>query len=506
MTPTLIYRRSILRDLLNSLAYHKRRIIAVGLVGLAVTIGIAILVQPPYRADSSLLVLLGTEYTYRGVAGQEASNNGALTNQQILKTEADILGSDGLRRQVIQQIGLDRLYPDLLKPPTGIPAVVAKIRSWVEGLVNPGGSAKGGRKLDTLTEASMKFGGNLSVMVDRDASVIQLGFEHPSPQLAAEALRQLETDYLNRRRQLFGDVQAPLLESQAQHMRQQLQASDDALEAFKRSHQIGDFAARRTIMLQQQGALETSLRTVQGRIVEETARLNVLQQQTHVTAGEAGKGRVNPAAPLEGMVQAFRSQERTVQQRYFGSAAADRARTEAMLRQTEIAKLRSESAFALQKDADKTAADLRGDLAGRDALMAQLQSVDNEVSAINQDELRLRELETARAVADTNYRNAAKVLGVRELVENVEAGKEQGVRVIQPPLVPALPVPLRRMILAAGLLITAILMAMMALIAHFFRTIYFSSDDLETSTELTVLASVPETRTLEPLLIAVRPS
>ncbi len=507
MSATLYYRRSsMLRDVLNTLAYTRRRVFLVGLAGVMLTIGAALLISPTYRANSTLLVLLGTEYTYRGVAGETAGNNGAMTRQQILETEADILGSDGLRRTVIGQIGIAQLYPQLLKPPTGLNAWIGKAKSYVKELLTPSNLAKHQAPIDPMTLASMQFSSHLSIQIDKDASVIHLGFTNPDAQLAAEVLKRLEADYLALRARLFNDVQAPVLQTQVTALAQRLTAADNALATFKGDHKIGDYEARRTILLKEQGELEEQLQKSESHIAEQNARLGDLQRQVHVASNDGGRGRANPGAALQAMAQQYRAREMEAQTRYMGSAAQDRAKMEALQRETDLARLRASNAFAVQQEVIKTDADLRASLAGREAITQQLADVTGQVRAINGDELRLRELQRALAVADENYRTGAKILDERRLVENTQAGKQPDVRIIQPPLVPEMPVPIRRMVLAAGVLLTLIMMAATALLAHFFRTIYFGAEALELDTELTVLTSVPETKALPRLGIAVGPN
>ena len=70
-------------------------------------------------------------------------------------------------------------------------------------------------------------------------------------------------------------------------------------------------------------------------------------------------------------------------------------------------------------------------------------------------------------------------------------------RVIQPPRVPAVPQPTRRLILMAGLSSSACCCrSAPILMSHFFRAIYLRPEALEMDTGLTVLASVPEMRSI----------
>ena len=108
----------------------------------------------------------------------------------------------------------------------------------------------------------------------------------------------------------------------------------------------------------------------------------------------------------------------------------------------------------------------------------------------------MHQLERNRAILEYNFRAVSKILDERRTIESVEANRESSVRVIQPPRVPALPQPTRRLILIAGVVVSLLLSIGSILMAHFFRAIYLRPEALEMDTGLTVLASVPEMRAL----------
>jgi uncharacterized protein involved in exopolysaccharide biosynthesis len=108
----------------------------------------------------------------------------------------------------------------------------------------------------------------------------------------------------------------------------------------------------------------------------------------------------------------------------------------------------------------------------------------------------LHQLERNRAILEDNYKTVSKILDERQTVEAVEAHRESSVRVIQPPRAPTLPQPTRRLILMAGIIVSALLSIGSILMSHFFRAIYLRPEALEMDTGLTVLASVPEMRAI----------
>ena len=93
--------RLVLRDLMLTAFSQKARVCLIFFCIMALSIVIATLVQPDYKVKSSLLVLMGTEHSFRPAAGQQFVNSGGVDAEQILRTESSIIGSDDLHRTVI---------------------------------------------------------------------------------------------------------------------------------------------------------------------------------------------------------------------------------------------------------------------------------------------------------------------------------------------------------------------------------------------------------------------
>jgi uncharacterized protein involved in exopolysaccharide biosynthesis len=492
----------MLRDLMLSFHHSRRLIMFLIAVVMAVCIAIVVQVEPRYQAKSSLLVLLGTEHTYRPAAGEQFLNGGGVDKEQVLRTEADILGSDDLHRAVIQQIGVDRLFPKMLEPPGQFTQLMNEAKAYVGELLGSPNLGKAAGDPDLVGRALIRFDGSLGVGVDKKSSVIGLTFSHTDPRMAAEVLKVLEDQYFALRSRLFNDVQAPIVLRQQQDVAARLSAADVALANFKRDHDISNFTDRRTILMKQQGDLEIELAKVEGRAAEQQARVTEQDRQLAAATG----GRSDAAAALQAMVGAYQKREADATTTYRGSPAYDEARNQAMARQTDVANLKAKHAFEIQTDRNKADADLRASIAGRDAIRKQLAALSKQVAALDAEETDLRVLERQRSVLEDDYKSVSKILGDRIVVENVEASRQSSVRVVEPPRAPIMAQPLRSLILIAGGFLSLLLATVITLMSHFFRTIYLRPEALELDTGLPVLASVPEMRSLARSAIIVSPS
>jgi uncharacterized protein involved in exopolysaccharide biosynthesis len=487
--------RLMMRDLMLTAATQKARVFLIFFCVLAISVAIAVNIKPDYKAHSSLLVLMGTEHTFRPAAGQQFMNSGGVDAEQILRTEASILGSDDLHRSVIREIGIAQLYPKLLEKPSMLEQWMEDGKRYVTDALGMTEPATGAGEADRMAKAVELFARNLTITVDKKSSVIGLDFTNPDKALSAQALRVLEDRYFQLRSKLYNDAQAPIVQAQQEDVGKQLDAADANLQNFKQLHEISNFADRRQILMRQQGELETALARSEGTISGLSARLDQLNHQLANVTGTK-KGAPNAASALQGMVQTFRQREEEAQTRYRGSPALDDARRQMLDRQTDIARMQATEAYGVQTDRNKTEADLRNDIAAHDALMGQLTAVNKQIDKLDSDESQLHQLERNRLMLEDNYKAVTKILDERQVVESVEAHRESSVRIIQPPLPPVLPQPTRRLILIAGVVVSLLLSIGSILMAHFFRAIYLRPEALEMDTGLTVLASVPEMRSL----------
>ena len=485
--------RVVMRDLMLTAFAQKARLFLIFFCVMSLSVVIAILVQPDYKAKSSLLVLLGTEHTFRPAAGQQFVNNGGVDAEQVLRTESSILGSDDLHRTVIRDIGIEKMFPKMLKQPGPVAKWFADTRRFATDTLGITEPSAGVAPTDPMARAVESFAANLIITLDRKSSVIAMDYTNPDKNVAADSLRILIAQYLVLRHKLYGDLQAPLVQMQQDTVVRQLAAADSALQTFKRQHDISNFGERRAILLKQQGDLETALAKSESTIAEFTARLTQLNQQLGTAAGNK-KGTPNAAAALQGMVQAYQKREEDAQTRYRGSPAVDEARRQMLERETDIARMQATQAYGVQTDRNKTEADLRSGLAGHDIIAAQLTTLNKQIDTLNADEVQLHGLERNRAILEDNYKAVSKILDERQTVEAVEAHRESSVRIIQPPRVPALPQPTRQLILVAGLIVSFLFSIAAILMSHLFRAIYLRPEALEMDTGLIVLASVPEMR------------
>jgi uncharacterized protein involved in exopolysaccharide biosynthesis len=494
----------VIRDLLLSVWFSRRRIVLIMTVAVAAAVFIALQFQPRYQSKSSVLVLLGPEYGVRQAAGQQNMTSFNVQPEEVLHTEAGILDSNDLHRSVIEEVGLENLYPDLLKSPGPVTQYINTVKSDVRRFFGLP-TVKHGNESSPLDRATRLFESNFGASVDQKSDIIELYFQHPNPVLAAKVLSVLEARYLELRTKLFSDKQFLIIEAQEKHVRAQLAAANARLDDFRRTHNISNFAERQRVLLAEQGALEDDLEKVQSAIAGMNARIGVLSQQLKMAGGQPNGKSADAANALQNMVREYRDSEERALTTYRGSPAYDLARTARMKAQEQIATMRSTQAFGVQQDLDKTEADLRANSASREAIKAQLESVRNDLASIDADEGQLHALETVRDVLEESYRAVAKVATDRQMIESVDENRQPSVRIVEAPNIPDTPEPIRRDIVLIGGISGLILSTLVTLMSGFFRGAYLRPEALEVDTGLAVLTVVPDHKSLAGSTILVIP-
>ncbi len=222
----------------------------------------AMTLKRAYPAHSSVLVRLGQEYVYEPRAG-DAARGAVPENSQVLQSETEILGSDGLKEQVVLQLihrfGWAELDP---KHPKAYDGISEAKRQTLRG------------------QAVLAMTRSLKIETGTDTPVIRLTYTDTDKNRAALVLNTLLEQYLVYRRSVLLDPMGAALEDQRRSFEDRLSRADTAYQSFLTSNNIGDFEAEKTSLSQlqaqieqQQSATETQLKERSGRLEGLTAGL-----------------------------------------------------------------------------------------------------------------------------------------------------------------------------------------------------------------------------------------
>jgi uncharacterized protein involved in exopolysaccharide biosynthesis len=186
---------------------------------------------PLFAAESSLIVRIGREYIYRPESGPDTVRMPSLT--EMVNSEVGILESRDLAESVVRQMGVARLYPDLIEQEPDPERAVAR--------------------------GVAAFRGATDVHPVPDSTVIKVGFEHEDPASAAEAVNLLVAHFVDKHVEVLGEEGAGRLEAELAQRSDALETAEQALAEFKRANGLVDLPQQQTLLLGRQVQLRHQL-------------------------------------------------------------------------------------------------------------------------------------------------------------------------------------------------------------------------------------------------------
>ncbi|WP_184718482.1 GumC family protein [Caulobacter sp.] len=218
-----------------------------------------------YTAQSSLFVRLGQEYVYEPRAG-DAGRGAVPTTDEVIQSEAEILGSGALRERVIRKIGFAKIFPQLAGKYAGA-------------------TPEGKRVL--IAEGRDAIGKSLKIETAPDNSIIRLSYQNDDPEMAEKVLNTLLEEYLVYRRSLLIGGDNTVLQRQRDIFSQKLGQADAAYQDFLTSNDIGDFTAQKTSLTQLQASVEQQRYSVEAQLQDRSGRLAVVEAELAKTPTES---------------------------------------------------------------------------------------------------------------------------------------------------------------------------------------------------------------------------
>lgn len=216
-----------------------RIILAVWLTCIVVAVIAALLMSKTYEAKSTLLVKFGREYIYRAETGDQRSTTSRRTDmEEAINSEVQILASRDLKQQVVESIGIERLYPDLLE--TELP----------------------------MDYAIQRLGSALSIRSIDRSSIINLYLQHEQPEMAAETLNQFVDLFITKRLEVYRNSDVPFFSEQVDHLTAELREVEKQFATFKAENKIFELSGQSKLLVEQRNKLATSLTDAQRQISE----------------------------------------------------------------------------------------------------------------------------------------------------------------------------------------------------------------------------------------------
>lgn len=260
-----------LREILVFYYRYRTRLQRAFLVPFILIFCLSFVPTPRYEASSVLIVRLGSEYIYQPeVTSNRNGPESAIPfdRDQIFKSEVAILNSDDLHQQVLNDISVDKLYPELLKP-----SLLSQVWQQGAGFLQSMGLGEALSDEDQqkhLTALALhKFDKRLHIELEKSSAVITVSFQHANANLAKQVLDSLLQHYMEKRKQLYLEPREQLAEAQVNVASEKAHEAEKALEDFKRKHKIYSLTDQRASLLQARAEIDRKRASVTSAALDE---------------------------------------------------------------------------------------------------------------------------------------------------------------------------------------------------------------------------------------------
>ena len=475
-----------LRSVLNSIWRAKWMIGALGLLFAMLAAAAISRMTPEYRAVAT--VMFGIQRA--SIPELQQLLPTAKFDPAEIENEIQVLGSTSLLTRVVQDLDLQndpRFNPALAEEEAGAPAggvggLVARAKALL-AQVGLGGAPEAATPVDPaqlrLRAAVEQLQDELELTPVPNSSVIRIGYSAYAPDLAQAIVNAVAQQYIVDQLQVkleTANAATTWLTARVAELRQQVQTSEEAVEALK-SQLSADAGQGIEITQQQLAALNAALSTAQSEATTAEARYQRLAEA--LAAGE-------DLSPESQLIRQYRDEEGVLLTRRNTLSENHPAIPQI---DTQIRTVRDRIGDEGRRVAAVAQVDLQTARTRVSELEQAVRNLESKALAQSRDEIRIRQLEREAEANRLLYENLLTRLNESSQQEDLQSADARILSSAEAPLEPqSRRAPL--LIAIAGLFGCA-LGGGIALLRDNFNNTFRSPRQLETATGLQVLGALP---------------
>jgi uncharacterized protein involved in exopolysaccharide biosynthesis len=437
------------------------RAITVFLLFVALAVAVCLIMTPQYTATASVLVKIGRELVYHSEVGTAELPLPSVDHDEALASNIEIMSSPEIKKQVIETIGIKRMYPQLFDDDSGDdknekPSLIAEvIGSAIESFMGFFGMD---RDPQPMTEAMQLFGRKLKIDVVKKTSIVTVSFTHRDPQIAAEAANLVVEDFQKRTGDIYNDPNLDLMEHEVAGMREAASQAQARLNDYRQQYGVYAFDNQIQLLLTQKTAIDSSIKDTQAHIAELQDMVAALKVQRGTTPASIplafATQRHTVVDATETQLLTLRLQEKQLASRYQSSyqPLVD-LRDQIRLAENALAAQRSDRSGAMattgvnptyqliDQQTLQHEAELKSSAGRLEALQEQLASVTAAMQTLSSRQRQLLDLEHDVALRNGAVQTSYEKLTQARAVSNLNTEQPSSFRLYQPatPPDPALP-------------------------------------------------------------------
>lgn len=407
-----------------------------------------------YETTAKILVKLGRENIEVPATVQKGSVLTSGVRKEELHTEMQMLSSQSLIEEVIDQLGVEAFAYKLRQPAT----ILQKVKSYVKQGVRWGKAQIDAflivvnlKKEMTAREKILAgIEGALSVEAEKDSQIITVKLLYPDPELAVRVLSTLLHLYLDRHVRIWQEVEVKdFFDSQVAAHKQKLREIEGEKEKAKAQWNLISIAEQRTLLLQQLQNLHNQIYANQTETTMLQARQASMRDQLKTLPDELRQSREIRSNPS---IQSIKERLTNLEQEYARLSTLyrpDSSRLQNLNKEiVELRRLLQEEDSTLVWSATMRANPLKQDFmnniqevevqvsglkASAQELRAQTADLEEQLQRLNAGERQLTAIEREYQLAEQEYLDYVKRRGESFMAQELDRRRIVNVAVLSPP-------------------------------------------------------------------------
>jgi uncharacterized protein involved in exopolysaccharide biosynthesis len=501
------------RDILYICFKHKNTIIFFFIATFCtVAIG-TFLMKPVYLAEAQILVRVGRENIYVPATGN-SSPFFRVDREEKLNSAIEILKSPSLIEKTILTLGPTVIYEDLKdEKQKGFAAVIKnlkkKIRQFMVRSRDPQNFQSESAR--DLKQATLQFTEDLKIEGIKNSTLINIGFKHHDPKLAAIVVNQLTNGYLEHYLKVYKTEQSNgFYQRQADFLKNKLSQNEQKLEALKKRHNIISLEGQQELLLKKAADLRSELNDTLSQQTETGYRIKELQRQllqVPENIPQEAETADNPYLinTLEARLVELQLEEKELIAKYTdGSRLVENVRDEIRVVKNKLDEQekkkyeRSRTGInatyqRLQDDLMRNQAELKALRAKAFTQKSQLKEYNDELEKLSRNEAQYKRLVQEIELDRNNYQTYLEKLEDSRISEAMDAEKITSVSLVEPAKPPFEPIsPKKKLNLSIGIVFGILGGLGLAFFMEYLSDSVERPEDIEKFLNAPVLTSIPE--------------
>ena len=228
-----------------------------------------------WKYESDALVMVKVNFNVQDIARAEFGAGDAPPMQvsddvikSLIVSYKTLLKNDAVEREVVSQLGVERLYPGLSQS--------WMVRNFFRG--------------SPLDKAVEKFDDDVDVKQLKESNILALVVFNKDPAMARRAADLLLSEFISLQQSVFRRPSSSFIGNQVETAKQDSETENNALTQFKLSHRLTSIPDERTQLLQERTDVSENLGSARSSLSGALARRQAIENSLREFSADAGVG------------------------------------------------------------------------------------------------------------------------------------------------------------------------------------------------------------------------